>query len=183
LDYVQQTRDADIAGLYETGSLAEIEGYLLMISSIIDLTFVIWIPTALRETMAHLRSTNQERKLERFRHLVYIICTAVGLTILTFLFIFVDIVTDDARLATKFDPSDVNEVGVYLVLLLVAIVWRPNPMAREYAYVMEAPTEEIDGDTPSDLELVESTNMASRAAETVADDSYKSFPIDSAEPS
>jgi hypothetical protein len=183
LDYVQQTRNADIAGLYETGSLAQIEGYLLLISSIIDLIFVIWIPTALRETMAHLRSTNQERKLERFRHLMYIICTAVGLTVLTFLFIIVDIVSDDARIATRFDPGDVNEISVYLVLLLVAIVWRPNPMAREYAYVMEAPTEELDGGTPNDLELVESTSMARRATETISDDDYKSFPIDSAEPS
>ena len=43
-------------------------------------------------------------------------------------------------------------------------------------------TEELDGGTPSDLELVEST-VASRAAETMASDDYKSFPIDSAEAS
>ena len=45
-------------------------------------------------------------------------------------------------------------------------------MAREYAYVMEAPTED------NDLELVESS--ATNITES-PDANYKSFPIESAE--
>ena len=179
VEYLQQTHhEGHITGVYETGFLADVESNLITAMLLIDLIFVTWIPTALRRTIAHLRSTNQERKLERFRHLVRIICFAVSFSILVFLFIVLDIAYDNGRLALSFDYSDVGELNLYLLLLLVAILWRPNPMAREYAYVMEAPTEE---NSNHDLELVESTSVGIADGSSAADADYKSFPIDSAE--
>ena len=40
---------------------------------------------------------------------------------------------------------------VSLVLIGICCLWRPNPSAREYAYVMELPATGEDGDTELEL--------------------------------
>ena len=173
LTYVEQRRAASIQGFGDDDQYVnQIIFYLLFGMIFIDILFLLWIPRALRRTIAHLRSTNQERKLVRFRWLVRILLSAVALTFVLGVAVVLDVMYNKGRLTAYLDVYKVNEIEVFFILLLIACLWRPNPMAREYAYVMEAPTED------NDLELVESS--ATYVPES-PDANYKSFPIESAE--
>ena len=171
LSYVEERRAADITGAYLGEDLAQILWYLLVGTLLIDLVFLIWIPKALLRTMEFLRETNQERKLTRFRWIYRILLAAVVLSVLIFVAAVMDIVYDNNQL--NFNIPDVNEINVFLILLMVSVLWRPNPMAREYAYMTEMPTEE------NDLELTETSSDVSSSPGS----HFKSFPIDSAEAS
>ena len=174
LGYVEQQRAADIQGVtYDDTSLAQVMWFLLVGTVVIDLIFLVWIPVSLSLTIHHLRDTNQERKLERFRWLFWILFSAVGMSLAVFAALVLDVVYDQGRLAYTLDLSKVNEINVFLIILLIAILWKPNPMAREYAYVMEAATED-----DNDLELTESTSTGLPPS---PDSNYNKFPIESAE--
>ena len=165
LIFIQQRQAASIQSAYDNSFLARMEMNCVWFMLIIDIIFLIWIPISLMRTIEHLRLTNQERKLERFRWLVRVLIASVSVTALLIALIIVD-ATD------ALDLIKANEINVFVILALVSVLWRPNPMAREYAYVMEAPTEE------NDLELVENSE---RSASENSDSIYNSFPVESAE--
>lgn len=173
LGFLEERKSSDIVGrTYDKDDkMAQWMWECIVFTWIIDLVFLFWIPMSLYQTIVLLRRTNQERKLERFRWLNRILMSAIGLSLLLFLAVTVDLIIDQGRMASHVDLAQVNEINVYLILLLVAFVWRPNPMAREYAYVTEAATEE------NELELTEST----AGVPASPDAAYNSFPIDSAE--
>eukprot|EP00977_Amphora_coffeiformis_P008065 scaffold1803_cov92-Amphora_coffeaeformis.AAC.88 len=170
LKYAQERRAADITGAYLGGDLAQILWYLIVGTILIDLVFLIWIPKSLLRTMEYLRETNQERKLLRFTWIYRILLAAVGLSMLVFVAAVMDIVYDGGQL--NLNLAEINEINVFLILLMVSLLWRPNPMAREYAYVTEMPTED------NDLELTDTSVVPSSPGSD-----FKSFPIESAEAS
>lgn len=165
LIFIEQRQASSIESAYDTSFLAQMEGNIILTMMIIDLIFLVWIPKALKRTIEHLRLTNQERKLERFRWLVRVLIAAITVT-----FLLIGLVLVNATDAL--DLSKANEINVFVILTLISVLWRPNPMAREYCYVMEAPTEE------NDLELVENSE---RSASESSDTNYASFPVESAE--
>ena len=46
------------------------------------------------------------------------------------------------------------EINYVFVLLSVAILWRPQPNAKEYAYVMELPAVTTDDDGEVEIEMM-----------------------------
>jgi uncharacterized membrane protein YciS (DUF1049 family)/outer membrane lipoprotein SlyB len=145
-------------------------GNLLLIGfilkNVVEVTFIIWIPVALCRTMTFLKTTRQDQKLKRYRLLLYSLATAVTLTTLTILYL-------------TFGPPNVgspmvslsigNEVNFFLILLLVAIVWRPNPNAHDYAYVMQLSTS--DGGAAEDEDdgiMLDSLDLSGKSTTTTA---------------
>jgi Lung seven transmembrane receptor len=124
----------------------------LWLSFYIDIVFMIWIPSAMCQTMHYLRTTNQLRKLERYQVLLKIMMVAFLLTFVTVILV----VTGTFGLSFM-DIGEGNEINFFIILTFVAMVWRPNPNAREFAYVMELGTGGDDDDNmngTTDLELV-----------------------------
>lgn len=153
----------------------------IWLSIAIDLIFFLWIPAALLQTMKHLKSTNQKRKLERYRSLLRILGFVVFFTIALVVIILLDFAYNDSKDINILNITQANEVNFFLTLTFVAVVWRPNPMAREFAYVVELTGDE-DG-IMADLELSENPSSASNGArgnvsDTTGEDSasYSHFP-------
>jgi uncharacterized membrane protein YciS (DUF1049 family) len=146
-------------------------GNLLLIGfilhNVVEVTFTIWIPVALCRTISFLKRTKQDQKLARYRLLLYILAVALGLSTCTILYL----VLGPPNGSPMVSLSMGSEVNFFLILLLVAIVWRPNPNAREYAYVMQLSTidggaeEEDDGIMLDDLDL---SGKSTSTAATVA---------------
>lgn len=61
------------------------------------------------------------------------------------------------------------ELNYILVLIGVAILWRPNENAKEYAFVMELPAMTDDGEGGQELEL---TGVIPSAADSDDEDEY-----------
>jgi hypothetical protein len=118
------------------------------LSFYIDIVFLIWIPSAMCQTMHYLKTTNQLRKLERYQTLLKIMIVSVVLTIVTIILVF-----SGAFGLSFMDIGEGNEFNFFIILTLVAFVWRPNPNAREFAYAMELGTGDDENGT-TDLELV-----------------------------
>lgn len=149
-------------------------GTVRWILTYVDAVIWYWIPTAMCNTMKYLQENRQERKLQRYRWLLGIMLFALVLNILAFLFVTMEIASNLTVNITIW--PEVNEAGFLLTLICVAILWRPNPQAREYAYVSElSPNDEV-----FDLELTEVSStalpvavndedMASHREETVTD--------------
>jgi Na+-transporting NADH:ubiquinone oxidoreductase subunit NqrB len=129
----------------------------------VDVVFVMWILDALNNTMIYLENMSQARKLDRFLKLRFIILIAVVLAVFRGIFIVINNADDQGIIAEEHAWAvQAAEEFIYLFVLIgVAYLWRPNPNAKEYAYVMELPAMGEDGDT--DLEL---TGVVPSAADT-----------------
>jgi hypothetical protein len=114
----------------------------------------IWIPCGLVKTIQCLRDQQQERKLQRYQWLLCIMLAAALLNVLVTIELVTQIALDQVVNLTVLPEMD--ELGFFTILTAVAILWRPNPMAREYAYVMEVT--QLDEDY--DLELATTTSAA-----------------------
>jgi len=149
---------------------------------LIDLFFFVWIPIALLQTMKHLKSTNQSRKLERYRSLLRILGLAILLTMTLVALIIADFVYDGGIEISLLNITQGNEVNFFLILTFIAIVWKPNPMARDFVYAVELSAQEDEDGIIADLELTEnssSNNKPSATNENSAD--YNQFPVDGGE--
>lgn len=150
------TNDSSSSNIEGSGEVQETEvgdlvDVCLWLSFYIDIVFMIWIPSAMCQTMHYLKTTNQLRKLERYQVLLKIMMVAVLLTIITIILA----VTGTFGLSLM-DIGEGNEINFFIILTFVAMVWRPNPNAREFAYAMELGTGGDDDDMngTTDLELV-----------------------------
>lgn len=57
------------------------------------------------------------------------------------------------------------ELNYIFLLAAVAILWRPQPNAKEYAYVMELPAMRTDDDDDEDGAVLEMTGVVPSAAD------------------
>ena len=108
--------------------------------------FLIWIPVALCRTMKYLTRSHQTRKLERYRALLRILGLAVLLTVGLLVLIILDYVWNEGANVTVFNITQGNELNFFLILLCVARLWKPNPLARDYVYAVQLGTAEDDDD-------------------------------------
>lgn len=122
----------------------------------IDIIFIIWIFDALNKTMVYLSTqNNQSHKLQRTRNLLYIVVAAVliGLAIAVVGVIDSRAVGNggDGYIQEEFAwaKDAATELNYLFILTSIAILWRPNQSAREYAYAMELGS----GEDEDDLEL------------------------------
>lgn len=119
----------------------------------IGLIFFIWILDALNNTMLYLENMNQTRKLDRYLKVRCILLFSFLFATITFVFRQVDSADAEGIVAAEhaWVMDAAAEVNYLFVLIGVALLWKPNPNAREYAYVMELPAAGTDGE--NELEL------------------------------
>lgn len=117
----------------------------------VNVIFIMWILDALNNTMMYLENMKQARKLERFLKLRCIFLLAIMMAVFWAVFTLVDTVHDEGIVAEEhaWAVEAATEVNYLFILVGVAILWKPNPAAREYAFAMEIPS--IGGD--DELEL------------------------------
>lgn len=122
--------------------------------TLLNFVFFIWIPIALMlGTIKGLKAVgDQELKLNRYRIMMRIYILAVILTFLLWVLFFWDMISDGGR---EFDLTSVvvgNELIYFVVLACIAVLWRPNPDAQNYSYVLLM-EEDDEGNGNFDLEM------------------------------
>jgi len=134
-----------------------------------NMVFMIWIPCALQQTMKSIRrlpdEMGMEQKLQRYRWLWSIYFLSLGCTFLMVLAFFVDMVNTGGK---NFDLSsfdDGNQIIYIIVLACMTILWKPNPMAPMYGYVLLQDdyndNEDLTNVSDIAVEMVESNNSTS----------------------
>lgn len=131
-------------------NLSEFLSHVILILNII---FIFWIFIALNNTMAELRNSGQNRKLDRFRKLRRFLICGICATV-TALFLAIAFLLSGGSSAVIWLEAVVEEAVFLCFVLGVAIMWKPNPRAREYAYALELPSSETE------LELTDSVPSA-----------------------
>lgn len=157
----------------ELFDIVKILGFVIVI---IDLIFYFWIIDSLTATMEYLESMKQTSKLMRYLRLRCILMFSILFGVAWAVFGIVDtynsgIVTQEARWVI----DAMMEMNYLFVLVAVAVLWRPQQNAKEYAYVMELPamsaaTHDDDGEEGV-IEL--SANVPSAMDSDEEDDEFR----------
>lgn len=134
---------------------------LTLIVAIIDVTFYMWILNALNGTMQYLENMSQHTKLRRYLRLRLILLLSILFAVVWGIFGLVDTFLDEGVLTqeSEWAIKSAWELNYLLVLVSVAILWKPNPSAKDYAFVMELPSVggDIEFTTNDDVEHQEET--------------------------
>jgi Lung seven transmembrane receptor len=146
------------------------------VQRIIDILFLIWIVIALFRTVSYLKREKQLRKLKRTQVLLKIVICSIFLALLFSLIQWIDKLQglNEVEMMQHAWAKEAWMEGNYLfVLVSIAVLWKPNINARQYAYVMELGTNDYDHDDgvvtndnvgTTDLELTENRNPKSHHA-------------------
>lgn len=118
---------------------------------IINLTFYWWIISSLNATTEYLKNMNQTSKLRRHMRLRCLIFTSVLIAAAWLVFSIVDVMADILSPDMMWVMEGAMHLNYVFVLTGVAILWRPNSNAKEYAMQMEVPA--LGGDEENELEL------------------------------
>jgi len=115
---------------------------LTFITAAIDVTFYMWILDALNNTMQYLENMNQSMKLKRYLRLRLILLFSILFGIGWSVFEIVDKTMEDQILSEGQDwlLRALWTVNYTFVLVSIALLWKPDPRAKEFAYVMELPS-------------------------------------------
>jgi hypothetical protein len=115
---------------------------LTFITAAIDVTFYMWILDALNNTMQYLENMNQSMKLKRYLRLRLILLFSILFGIGWSVFEIVDKTMEDQILSEGQDwlLRALWIVNYTFVLVSIALLWKPDPRAKEFAYVMELPS-------------------------------------------
>jgi hypothetical protein len=137
--------------------LFDVVTILTFVVAAVDVIFILWILDALNNTMEYLQSMNQSRKLMRYLRLRCIFLFSILFATIWVVFSLVDTYDENGIIREEHEWSvdAATEINYFYVLAGVAFLWRPNPSAKEYAYVMElsATGEGNDGEDTHELEL------------------------------
>lgn len=133
----------------ETLSIDEEEDIVTILTFVVaavDVTFYMWILDALNGTMQYLENMNQHMKLKRYLRLRCILLLSILFAVVWSVFGIVDNYLDEGMFEEEKEWAiqALWEVNYLFVLVAVSILWRPNPNAKDYAFVMELPA--IGGD-------------------------------------
>jgi hypothetical protein len=137
----------------EEEELFDVVTVLTFVTAALDVIFIMWILDALNGTMESLENMGQSRKLMRYLRLRCIFLFAILFAVVWAIFSLVDTYDEEGivREEQEWVIDATTEINYLFVLIAVAILWRPNPNAKEYAYVMELPA--LSGDDENELEL------------------------------
>ena len=134
--------------------LLDVVTILTLITAFIDVSFYLWIFSALNETMQYLEGMNQTMKLKRFLRLRMILLLSVLFAVMWTVFGIVDSHADQRMINEEVNVwvlSAIWEFNYLFVLVGLACLWSPEAGAKEYAYVME-----LTNDLEFDTEVVDS---------------------------
>lgn len=156
----------------EGTDLIDLVWVLTIVVAALDVIFVLWILDALNGTMQYLENMSQTRKLQRFLAFRSILLYAILFATVWIVFSIVDKYDDEGivREQHEWAVDAATEVNYLYILIGVAVLWRPNPSAREYAYVMELPDADDENGDENDLEL---TGVVPSAMDDEDDDLQK----------
>uniref|UniRef100_A0A7S0GMJ3 GOST seven transmembrane domain-containing protein n=1 Tax=Proboscia inermis TaxID=420281 RepID=A0A7S0GMJ3_9STRA len=115
---------------------------LTFVVAAVDVSFYMWILDSLNSTMQYLESMNQNMKLLRYLRLRLVLLISILFAIAWAVFGIVDNLMEEGMLPLQsaWTLSGVWELNYLFVLISVAVLWRPNESAKNYAYVMELPS-------------------------------------------
>eukprot|EP00594_Rhizosolenia_setigera_P009221 CAMPEP_0178960954 /NCGR_PEP_ID=MMETSP0789-20121207/13330_1 /TAXON_ID=3005 /ORGANISM="Rhizosolenia setigera, Strain CCMP 1694" /LENGTH=532 /DNA_ID=CAMNT_0020644519 /DNA_START=177 /DNA_END=1775 /DNA_ORIENTATION=- len=115
---------------------------LNFIVATLDVTFATWILDSMSGTMQYLDNMCQVNKMLRYERLRFILLLSIVFAIAMSVFAVVNNYLAANMLAEshQWAVQSTWEVNYLLILIGVSCLWRPNPSAREYAYVMELPS-------------------------------------------
>lgn len=127
---------------------------LTFVVAAVDVTFYLWILDSLNGTMQYLENMSQASKLMRYLRLRLILLLSILFAVVWSVFSIVDTAADESIIQEQnaWIIDAAMEINYLMVLIAVSVLWRPNPNARQYAYVTELPS--IGGDDgEDDLEM------------------------------
>jgi len=133
--------DADVLSTKQEESVFDIAFVLNFILASLDVIFFMWMLDALNNTMEYLEEMSQSRKLQRYLRLRTLLMFIMLGAVFWAIFSIVDTYDETGILLeeNKWVTFALEESIFCAALLGVAVLWRPNPNAKEYAYVMELP--------------------------------------------
>jgi hypothetical protein len=113
---------------------------LALVLFLIDVIFLFWIIDSMNSTMDYLESMKQTSKLMRYLRLRCMLMFAILFGVIWSVLYMVE-QFDQGILSSesKWVVNASMELNYLFVLVTVAVLWRPQQNAREYAYVMELP--------------------------------------------
>mmetsp|Transcript_3954 Transcript_3954/g.6762 ORF Transcript_3954/g.6762 Transcript_3954/m.6762 type:complete len:591 (-) Transcript_3954:625-2397(-) len=142
-----QTMDQDA-----TKKFIKFETIIKFVVDVICVLFYLWILDSLNCTMQYLENMNQSMKLLRYLRLRCLLLFSILFGFVWFVFGAVNEMMEESILEEQqeWTVKALNELNYLALLVGVAILWRPDPNAKEFAYVMELPA--IGGDE-NELEM------------------------------
>ena len=138
----------------EESKMINMETISKIIVDIVCIIFYLWILDALNATMQYLENMGQSIKLQRYLRLRTLLLFSLLFAVVWFVFGTVDQTFPGGGMLPSSEKWMVNalyEINFFALLLGIAILWRPNPNARDFAYVMEIAGDE--GDCENELEM------------------------------
>lgn len=151
---VVAVNDVQKLSINEENELISVVAILTLVIAAIDVIFILWILDALNNTMEDLEATNQRMKLKRYLQLRCLLFFAILFAVVWIVFGLVDTYMEESILEeqNQWIVLAAMELNFLMVLVGVAVLWKPNPRAKEFAFVMELPAMG-GGDDDEDGEL------------------------------
>jgi hypothetical protein len=133
--------DNQTLSIDEEAELFDAVTILTFVVAAIDVTFYLWILDGMNATMQYLENMSQTTKLQRYLRLRLILLFSILFAVVWSVFSIVNTAMEDAILQEQQEwaVDAAMEINYLMVLVCVAVLWRPNPNAKEYAYVTEIP--------------------------------------------
>ncbi len=124
---------------------------------LVDTFIYLWIFDSLSGTIQYLENMNQSMKLKRYLRFRLILSFSVLFAVMWGVFEIVDhfMQTGILKYEQKWAVNGIWELNYLVILISVAVLWRPHPDAKNYAYVMELSSEVNDMDMETSIEMVE----------------------------
>eukprot|EP00536_Pseudo-nitzschia_multiseries_P009783 jgi/Psemu1/297355/fgenesh1_pm.283_\ len=157
----------------EEEELFDVVSILGLVVVLIDLIFYFWIIDSLSGTMEYLENMKQTRKLLRYLRLRCILMFSILFGVVWAVFGIVD--TYDQGIVTQEATWVIDaamEMNYLFVLIAVALLWRPQENAKEYAFVMELPSMSTAVDDDDNEGMIELSDVVPSAADDSDEDEF-----------
>jgi len=151
--YYRVIENETVGRTNEEERLFDVITTLTFVVATIDVTFYMWMLDALGGTMQYLENLCQHEKLLRYLRLRLVLILSVVFAVIWAVFGVVNTYMEGQILPAEQEwiIKAVWQLNYLLVLIPVSILWKPNAKAKDYAFVMQLPSEANDGQ----LELVQ----------------------------
>jgi mannose/fructose/N-acetylgalactosamine-specific phosphotransferase system component IIC len=120
---------------------------------VINVVFYFWIMNSLKATTEYLQNMNQTSKLRRHLRLRCIIMSSLFFAFIWLLLNIANVFTSFLSQERQWILEAAMHANYVFVLVGMAILWRPNSNAKDYALQMELPAMSEDGEGEYELEL------------------------------